>query len=148
MFFVYFLQVLGFRDRPLAVAHVPAAYKENSVRAWVAEHYGHSDSGMSDPATSIYENTSGAGVVGGGSDVYQNCAELRTHPHVHASHSSSPSHPHQSQTLSARMSTVSSASASSSRTLPSSSASATSGKRLPPPPPKRSDTTHLSTRIH
>ena len=133
------------------MAHVPAAYKENSVRAWVAEHYGHSsDSGIPESAMNIYENaaTSAAAAASDGNDVYQNCAELRTHPHVHPSHpSGNPAHPHGSQTLSARMSTVSSASASSSRTLPS-SASGASGKRLPPPPPKRSDTTHLSSRIH
>ena len=131
--------VLGFRDQPPPIAPVPAAYKENSVRAWVAEHYGSStDVIPSDNSMGFYENvfvpSSSTAVTTAATpgDEYQNCVELRreyTHPYLPA---------HQSHTLSARMS-----SASTGTTL-----SAGSGKRLPPPPPKRSETTHLSTRIH
>ena len=132
--------MLGFRDRPLPTVQVPAAYKENSVRAWVAEHYGPgSDSGSSAGSTgspSICDSIAAG-------NLYQNCAELR-HEQQQQQHS---------QTLNlARISTTSVTSAASgtsidsSRTLPA----ASSSKRLPPPPPKRSDTTHLSTtaRIH
>ena len=138
--------VLGFRDQPPPTTPVPAAYKENSVRAWVAEHYGKSGSEPSEPpGMGFYENAlvPSASTLGGsaaaassssGGDVYQNCVELRreyTHPYLPA---------HQAHTLSARMSNVSTGTAGS---------SSSSTKRLPPPPPKRSDTTHLSTaRIH
>ena len=134
--------VLGFRDQPPPTAPVPAAYKENSVRAWVAEHYGKPGSESSEPpGMGFYENAivPSASSLGGAAaaasasgDVYQNCVELRreyTHPYLPA---------HQAHTLSTRMSSVSTGTAGSSG----------SNKRLPPPPPKRSDTTHLSTRIH
>lgn len=124
--------VLGFRDAP-PPAPVPAAYKENSVRAWVAEHYG---PGVSDdPSVSFYENvfvpSNSSAAAAPAESEYGNCVELRrcdyTHPYLPV------------QPL-ARMS-----SASSTGTAVSGGSSA---KRPPPPPPKRSDTTHLSTRIH
>lgn len=134
--------VLGFRDQPPPIAPVPAAYKENSVRAWVAEHYGSGSDVISSDNNSMgfYENvfvpsssTAITGTSGSpGDETYQNCVELRreyTHPYLPA---------HQSHTLSARMSSASTAT----------SVSTGSSKRLPPPPPKRSETTHLSTRIH
>lgn len=135
--------VLGFRDQA-PTAPVPAAYKENSVRAWVAEHYGGSD-GLNDTTNRIGfmdnvfvpMNPNGAAIPpssGNSGEVYQNCVELRreyTHPYLPA---------HQAHTLSARMSTASNGTTASGNS---------SSKRLPPPPPKRSDTTHLSTaRIH
>lgn len=114
--------VLGFRDAP-PPAPVPAAYKENSVRAWVAEHYG---SEANDASLGFYENVFVPSSSSGEAD-YRNCVELRrdyTHPYL----------PH------ARMSSASST---------GTAVSAASGsKRPPPPPPKRSETTHLSTRIH
>ncbi|XP_046444675.1 abnormal cell migration protein 10-like isoform X3 [Daphnia pulex] len=131
--------VLGFRDQPPPIAPVPAAYKENSVRAWVAEHYGSgSDVISSDNSMGFYENvfvpsSSAATISALPGEEYQNCVELRdreyTHPYlpVHPNHTHSP-----------RMSSASTAT----------TVSAASAKRLPPPPPKRSETTHLSTRIH
>ena len=134
--------VLGFRDQPPPTAPVPAAYKENSVRAWVAEHYGGSEppppetNGMGFYDNVFVPSSSPGGAATTSGDVYQNCVELRreyTHPYLPA---------HQAHTLSARMSTVSNGTA----------ASGGSTKRPPPPPPKRSDTTclttQLSTRIH
>jgi amyloid beta A4 precursor protein-binding family B protein 1-interacting protein len=129
--------VLGFRDQPPPIAPVPAAYKENSVRAWVAEHYGSgSDVISSDNSMGFYENvfvpsSSAATISAMPGDEYQNCAELReyTHPYLPV---------HQNHTHSARMSSASTGT----------TVSAGSTKRLPPPPPKRSETTHLSTRIH
>lgn len=130
--------VLGFRDQPPPTAPVPAAYKENSVRAWVAEHYGGSEPPAEVMGMGFYDSvfvpsapTSAAPAASG--DVYQNCVELRreyTHPYLPA---------HQAHTLSSRMSTASNGTTAS---------GGNSSKRLPPPPPKRSDTTHLSTRIH
>ncbi|KAI9552132.1 Ras-associated and pleckstrin-like proteiny domains-containing protein 1 [Daphnia sinensis] len=129
--------VLGFRDQPPPIAPVPAAYKENSVRAWVAEHYGSgSDVSSSDNSMGFYENvfvpsSSTVATSAAPGDEYRNTVELReyTHPYlpVHANHAHS-----------ARMSSASTGT----------SVSTTSSKRLPPPPPKRSETTHLSTRIH
>lgn len=131
--------VLGFRDQPPPIAPVPAAYKENSVRAWVAEHYGSgSDVISSDNSMGFYENvfvpsSSAATISALTGEEYQNCVELRdreyTHPYlpVHPNHMHSP-----------RMSSASTGT----------TVSAASAKRLPPPPPKRSETTHLSTRIH
>lgn len=134
--------VLGFRDQPPPTAPVPAAYKENSVRAWVAEHYGGSGDPSANEANGMgfYDNvfvpsSSIVANAASSSDVYQNCVELRreyTHPYLPA---------HQAHTLSARMSTASNGTAA--------SGSSSAAKRLPPPPPKRSETTHLSTtRIH
>lgn len=124
--------VLGFRDQPPPIAPVPAAYKENSVRAWVAEHYGSgSDVISSDNSMGFYENVFVPTAVTSAApgEEYHNTVELReyTHPYL-------PVH----QTHSARMSSASTGT----------SVSAASSKRLPPPPPKRSETTHLSTRIH
>ena len=150
-------EVLGFRDQPPPATSVPATYKENSVRAWVAEHYGsESNSGALQPSVPLVfypnafvpssniltaPNVETAAANSSAGDLYQNCVELRreyTHPYLPA---------HKSHTLSARPGSSASSVASDdrlSRTLSSSS----TGKRLPPPPPKRSDTTHLSTRIH
>ena len=145
-------EVLGFRDQP-PTAPVPAAYKENSVRAWVAEHYGPgADSVDGSNGMGFYENVfvpssnlppaqtvATSAVVSNGSDVYQNCVDLRreyTHPYLP---------PHQGHTLTSRMSSVSVGCAD--ERLSRGVGDRTS-KRLPPPPPKRSDTTHLSTRIH
>ena len=131
-------EVLGFRDQPPPSAPVPAAYKENSVRAWVAEHYGPgADCHSADAGMGFYENVFVPN--SSNTDVYQNCVELRreyTHPYLP---------PHQSHTLAARISSVSSTTSCEDRLSRTMGAS---GKRLPPPPPKRSETTHLSTRIH
>ena len=129
--------VLGFRDQPPPIAPVPAAYKENSVRAWVAEHYGSgSDVISSDNSMGFYENvfvpsSTTATISALPGEEYQNCVELReyTHPYLPV---------HHNHTHSARISSASTGT----------TVSAGSAKRLPPPPPKRSETTHLSTRIH